>query len=169
MIGSNECGAGVNGRALMLYTDHQRLIFNCGEGTQRLTTEQCPPRALALLSSIFFTSRTWRNLGGFPGLCLTARASGSPDLTVHGPNGCMALFESVRDFILLYEFEVKSGDGTYDDGTVSVEPVELMPTEEKCGTAGAFHDCSQIKFAVFPTMLLIYILDSPPDNWNVDS
>ncbi len=33
-----------NGDAILLYTDHNRMLFNCPEGTQRIATEQCPPR-----------------------------------------------------------------------------------------------------------------------------
>ncbi len=33
-----------NGDALLLYTDQDRILFNCGEGTQRITTGTAPPR-----------------------------------------------------------------------------------------------------------------------------
>ena len=66
-------GAASGSRALLLYSDHNRYLFNCGEGTQRMTQAQCPSRALAQLTNVFFTSRTWERMGGFPGVCLTTR------------------------------------------------------------------------------------------------
>ena len=66
-------GAAAGARALLLYSDHNRYLFNCGEGTQRIMQAQCPSRALAQLTNVFFTSRTWERMGGFPGLCLTTR------------------------------------------------------------------------------------------------
>ena len=121
----------VGNGALLLYTDHNRILFNCGEGTQRLATEQCPPRALAQLSSVFFTSRRWRRIGGLPGMCLTARAAGAPDVALRGPGGagggCPGLFESVRHFVQLQEFDVvaKEASEVYSDGTLEVESVPI--------------------------------------------
>ncbi len=121
-----------NGDALLLYTDQDRVLFNCGEGTQRIVAGTSPPRALAQLSNLFFTSRRWRRLGGFPGMCLTVRAAGAPDVTVRGPGGdgggMPRFFEAVRHFILLQDFEVRPGDASRpyeDDGTMKVESVPL--------------------------------------------
>jgi len=40
--------------------------------------EHCSSKALGQMSAIFVTSRTWKNLGGLLGMCLSMRASGAP-------------------------------------------------------------------------------------------
>ncbi len=88
-MGNGECSLS-GPRALLLYSGGgggegnvaggSRVLFNCPEGTQRLVSEQCPPHALFNLEAAFFTGREGRHLGGLPGLCLSAAASGAPDL-----------------------------------------------------------------------------------------
>ena len=60
-------------KSLLLHTDHRRYLFNCGEGTQRLTSQLALSRTLAQLEHVFITSKSWQNLGGLPGMCLSAR------------------------------------------------------------------------------------------------
>lgn len=123
-------GSGARGgpRSLLLHTDHRRYLFNCGEGTQRLTSQLALSRTLAQLEHVFVTSKSWANLGGLPGMCLSARASGAPDITIHGPPGCMELYEATKGFILLFDFDVlrhRLEDGDFSDGAVTVRSVEL--------------------------------------------
>jgi ribonuclease Z len=56
-------GPGV-GNGLILFTDHHRYLFNCGESVQRLSAEHCHFNVMLRLENIFVTSRTWKNLGG---------------------------------------------------------------------------------------------------------
>ena len=105
-----------------------RYLFNCGEGTQRLTSQLSLSRALATLEHVFITSKSWRNLGGLPGLCLSCRAAGAPDITIHGPKGCMDLYEATKAFVTLFEFDVEAHnaeDGAFEDGGVKVETIVL--------------------------------------------
>ena len=84
------------------------------------------------MEHVFITSKSWANLGGLPGMCLSARACGAPDVTIHGPPGCMQLYEATKGFILLFEFEVlehRLEDGEFSDGAVSVRSV-LLPRSE---------------------------------------
>ena len=81
------------------------------------------------MEHVFITSKSWANLGGLPGMCLSARACGAPDVTIHGPPGCMQLYEATKGFILLFEFDVlehRVEDGEFSDGAVSVRSV-LLP------------------------------------------
>ena len=41
--------------------------------------EHCAAKALGQMGNIFITARTWQNLGGLLGTCLTMRAAGAPD------------------------------------------------------------------------------------------
>ncbi len=77
MLGNGEAPGGTP-RALLLYTARTRYLFNCSEGTQRLATEQCPPRAMANLAAVFCTGQSARHLGGLPGVCLSSQAAGAP-------------------------------------------------------------------------------------------
>ena len=84
------------------------------------------------MEHVFITSKSWANLGGLPGMCLSARACGAPDVTIHGPPGCMQLYEATKGFILLFEFEVlehRLEDGEFSDGAVSVRSVPLPRSE----------------------------------------
>lgn len=124
-------GSGARGgpKSLLLHTDHRRYLFNCGEGTQRLTNQLGISRTLAQLEHVFITSKSWANLGGLPGLCLSVRSCGAPDVTIHGPTGCMELYEATKGFILLFNFDVlrhRLEDGDYSDGAVTVRSVQLQ-------------------------------------------
>ena len=85
---------------------------------------------------MFITSKTWRHLGGLPGVCLTARAAGAPDITIHGPPGCMELYQATKGFLTLFEFNVmahSAEDGVFEDGAVKVEQVKLdRSVNKKC-------------------------------------
>ncbi|XP_014614352.1 PREDICTED: ribonuclease Z, mitochondrial [Polistes canadensis] len=63
------CGSRAGSTSLILITDRKRYMFNCGEGTQRLTTEH--KTKLAKIERIFITSGIWKNVGGLPGVIFT--------------------------------------------------------------------------------------------------
>ena len=117
-----------------------RYLFNCGEGTQRLTSQLSLSRALATLEHVFITSKSWRHLGGLPGLCLSCRAAGAPGITIHGPRGCMDLYEATKEFVTLFEFDVEAHnaeDGAFEDGGVRVETIVLQrATNLECPPLG---------------------------------
>ena len=105
-----------------------RYMFNCGEGTQRLTSQLSLSRAMAQLEHVFITSKTWKHLGGLPGLCLTVRSCGAPGITIHGPQGCMELYDASKAFLTLFDFDVEAHtleDGDFEDGAVKVETIVL--------------------------------------------
>ena len=68
------------------------------------------------------------------GMCLSMRAAGAPDVTIHGPKGCMDMYEATKSFIVMHEFNVighDEGDGIYDDNAVTVRHVNLTSSGEQ--------------------------------------
>ena len=62
------------------------------------------------------------------GMCLSVRSSGGPDMTIHGPEGCLLLYESTKHFVALSHFEVKShqvSDGIFEDNVMTARHVPL--------------------------------------------
>ena len=121
--------------SLLLHTDYKKYLFNCGEGTQRLTTQLMNSRRiLSQLGNVFITSKTWKYLGGLPGICLSARGARAKSITIHGPPGCMELYEATKGFVTLFEFDVHAYNddaGVFEDKSVKVEHVKLHRTEKK--------------------------------------
>jgi len=121
--------------SLLLQTNFKKYLFNCGEGTQRLTYQfRGGRRILSQLGHVFITSKTWRYLAGLPGVCLSARSENARSITIHGPPGCMELYEAVKGFVTLFEFDVhahNNDDGIFNDRNVKVEDVKLHRTEKK--------------------------------------
>ncbi|GAB6025734.1 hypothetical protein CHUAL_014047 [Chamberlinius hualienensis] len=91
-------------RSLNVFTDQWSYLFNCGEGTQRAAHEY--KTKLARLEHIFFTHRSWANIGGLPGLILTIQSIGVPKITFHGPNGVARLFEMTQGFMLTDDIDI---------------------------------------------------------------
>jgi hypothetical protein len=95
--------------------------------------EHCSAKALGQMSGIFLTSRTWKNLGGLLGTCLSMRAAGAPDVTIHGPKGCMDMYEATKTFIVMHEFNVighNEDHGVYEDNAVTIRHVNLTSSAE---------------------------------------
>uniref|UniRef100_A0A8B9HBU3 Zinc phosphodiesterase ELAC protein 2 n=1 Tax=Astyanax mexicanus TaxID=7994 RepID=A0A8B9HBU3_ASTMX len=72
-----------NGSALYVFSDYNRYLFNCGEGTQRLMNEH--KLKTATLDNIFLTRMNWQTVGGLSGMILTLRESGVPGCILSGP------------------------------------------------------------------------------------
>ena len=132
IVGNGSPGGG---KSLLLYTDINKYMFNCGEGSQRLTLEYCGPRTLSNLTDIFVTKNSWTSLGGLPGMLLSIRSSGAPDVTIHGPPGINELYETTKTFIVLHDFDVmfKSNSDTYEDQAIKVQNVHLRAYEDDEG------------------------------------
>ena len=90
--------------------------------------EHCAAKALGQMGNIFITARTWQNLGGLLGTCLTMRAAGAPDVTIHGPKGCMDMYDMTKSFIVMHDFNVighNENDGLYQDNALTIRHVPL--------------------------------------------
>jgi len=133
VIGAGNFGAPT---ALALITENHLYFFNCGDATQRTAGFIVQNASLSKTRDVFITQSNWKNLGGLPGLCLGLRGFGVPELNVHGPPGCMDIYNATKDFINLREFKVKENkDKEYVDNGVEITKVTLtcdekiMPTE----------------------------------------
>lgn len=87
---------------------HFRYLFNCGEGTQRLAHEH--KTKLTRLEHIFITQRSWKSIGGLPGLSLTVQDAGVSNITLHGPEKLSDVFRAMRKFVILKHLKVDVRD-----------------------------------------------------------
>jgi hypothetical protein len=52
----------------------------------------------------------------------------APDVTIHGPKGCVDIYEATKSFIVMHDFNVlfnEDGDDDFEDNAVTVEHVTL--------------------------------------------
>ncbi|CAK1546983.1 unnamed protein product [Leptosia nina] len=126
-------GSGARGapNTLYLFTDQKRYMFNCGECTQRLAHEH--KVKLSKLDHIFITSKTWKNLGGLPGLSLTLQDVGIPNITLHGPEGLDELYNATKRFVIMKDLNVTMAkcdpSEDFEDNVLSVKYVILGPQQ----------------------------------------
>lgn len=124
-------GSGARGvpNTLYLFTDQKRYLFNCGECTQRLAHEH--KVKLSRLEHVFITSKTWKNIGGLPGLSLTLQDVGVPKITLHGPEGLDDLYNATKRFVIMKEMQVtmapSSATEDFEDSVMTVKYVHLFP------------------------------------------
>ncbi|KAJ6648448.1 Ribonuclease Z, mitochondrial [Pseudolycoriella hygida] len=116
VVGSGSLGSPAS---VYLFTDQQRYLFNCGEGTQRLSHEH--KTKLARLEHIFMTRTTWDRTGGLPGLALTLQDNGVPSVTLHGPDGLGDIFKAMQRFVILKNLKVEAP--TCEDGIIHDDQV----------------------------------------------
>jgi ribonuclease Z len=111
--------------ALLVRRGSERLLFDCGEGTQR----QLQRSAIGLpdLQEIFFTHYHADHFLGLPGMLKTFALRGRDEtpLTVYGPRGLSELFNRLRPFVgrlpyPLTAVELEPGE-TLERGEYSIE------------------------------------------------
>lgn len=99
-----------------------RYLFNCGEGTQRLANEH--KTKLTRLEHIFITQRSWRTIGGLPGLSLTIQDAGVSNITLHGPKKLNDVFHGMRKFVILKNLKLEAPEcnqnGFYEDVVLKI-------------------------------------------------
>jgi ribonuclease Z len=114
--------------SLLVRRGGERLLFDCGEGTQR----QLLLSSIGLLDlrEIFFTHYHADHYLGLPGMLKTFALRGREEpITVYGPAGLMSLFSDLRRIFgkLTYEYtlvELSPGDRLPRDGyALEVFPV----------------------------------------------
>ncbi|XP_063361826.1 ribonuclease Z, mitochondrial [Cydia amplana] len=124
-------GSGARGvpNTLYLFTDQKRYLFNCGECTQRLAHEH--KVKLSRLEHVFITSKTWKNIGGLPGLSLTLQDVGVPKITLHGPEGLDVLYNATKRFVIMKEMQVTMAPSSptedFEDNVMTIKYVHLLP------------------------------------------
>jgi ribonuclease Z len=104
--------------AVLVRRGGERLLFDCGEGTQR----QLQRSAVGLpdLEEIFLTHYHADHFLGLPGMLKTFALRGREDtpLTVYGPRGLRELFKQLQPFV---------GRLPYPVSLVELEPGETVP------------------------------------------
>jgi ribonuclease Z len=107
--------------AVVVRRGGERLLFDCGEGTQR----QLQRSALGLpdLEEIFLTHYHADHFLGLPGMLKTFALRGRDEtpLTVYGPRGLRELFKQLQPFVGRLPFPVS---------LVELEPGETVPHGE---------------------------------------
>ncbi|CAK9807553.1 Ribonuclease Z, mitochondrial [Anthophora plagiata] len=132
-------GSGALGTPAFLYllTDQSNYLFNCGEGTQRLSQEHhCK---LSKLNDIFLTTLSWKTVGGIPGLLLTAQDNGLTTVNIHCPDGLNKFVETIQTFTYLPNLKI-SYPSTYEhkvykNNVMTVSYVHItksLKTTEEC-------------------------------------
>ncbi|XP_056405426.1 zinc phosphodiesterase ELAC protein 2 [Hyla sarda] len=116
--GSRDVGASV-----YLFSDHNRYLFNCGEGAQRLMHEN--KVKLSRLDNVFITRMDWANVGGLSGVLLTLRDVGLPNCLVSGPPQLTKFLQAIKTYC-----------GPMEGMTVDVRPYTdpLYSDETMCVT-----------------------------------
>jgi ribonuclease Z len=107
--------------AVLVRRGGERLLFDCGEGTQRQL--QRSSVGLPDLEEIFLTHYHADHFLGLPGMLKTFALRGRDEtpLTVYGPAGLRELFKQLQPFV---------GRLPYPVGLVELEPGETVPHHE---------------------------------------
>ncbi|XP_034567599.1 zinc phosphodiesterase ELAC protein 2 isoform X2 [Notolabrus celidotus] len=102
-------GSRDNAASLYVFSEFNRYLFNCGEGTQRLMQEH--KLRAARLDNIFLTRLSWENVGGLSGMILTLKDTGVPECVLSGPPQLESYLSAIKSF-----------SGPLDDIKLSVRP-----------------------------------------------
>ncbi|XP_041078026.1 zinc phosphodiesterase ELAC protein 2 isoform X1 [Polyodon spathula] len=130
-------GSRDNGPSLYVFSEFNRYLFNCGEGTQRLMQEH--KLKAARLDNIFLTRMSWQNVGGLSGMILTLKDTGVPECVLSGPPQLDNYVNAIQVFSGPLE-EIKIAvrpytEPQYSDNTMTVNQVpifaQLKPSKRK--------------------------------------
>lgn len=89
---------------IVVTTDSLRLMFDVGEGTQRLALEHGV--RLSKLEGIFLTRLSSETVCGLPGMVLTVADVGRSGFLVYGPHGITDFWKSTRFFMRRPNFNI---------------------------------------------------------------
>ncbi|CAN9493080.1 unnamed protein product [Ophioblennius macclurei] len=114
--------------ALFVFSEFNRYLFNCGEGTQRLMQEH--KLKAARLDNILVTRLSWQNVGGLSGMILTLKDTGVPECVLSGPPQLESFVGAIKSFSGPLEdirLTVRPyGEEAYADDTMTVHQVPLF-------------------------------------------
>nr|XP_029492687.1 LOW QUALITY PROTEIN: zinc phosphodiesterase ELAC protein 2-like [Oncorhynchus nerka] len=121
-------GSRDNGASLYVFSEFNRYLFNCGEGTQRLMQEH--KLKAARLDNIFLTRMSWENVGGLSGMILTLKDTGVPEVVLSGPPQLEKYVNAIRVFSGPLE-EIKLAvrpytEKQYTDDTMTVSQIPIF-------------------------------------------
>nr|XP_054501089.1 zinc phosphodiesterase ELAC protein 2 isoform X3 [Agelaius phoeniceus] len=127
--GSRDAGA-----AVYVFSEFNRYLFNCGEGTQRAMQEH--KLKISHLDSIFLSRVSWANVGGLPGMILTLKAIGLQRCVFLGPPKLQNYLKAIRLFpgpLKRMDLAVQlHTEPEYKDETMTVYQIPLTGDEQKC-------------------------------------
>ncbi|KAJ1888591.1 hypothetical protein LPJ66_008496, partial [Kickxella alabastrina] len=122
----------VESTSVLVHFPSGRYLFNCSEGTQRLSFEN--KVRVSKLSAVFLTRVDWDSMGGLPGMLLTLADTGAKNLTISGGHNLTHALAATRHFILRNQMgvrvnELRDGDAAavYKDENLKVAPVHIYP------------------------------------------
>uniref|UniRef100_A0A8C4I233 Zinc phosphodiesterase ELAC protein 2 n=1 Tax=Dicentrarchus labrax TaxID=13489 RepID=A0A8C4I233_DICLA len=110
-------GSRDNAASLYVFSEFNRYLFNCGEGTQRLMHEH--KLKASHLDNIFLTRLSWMNVGGLSGMILTLKDIGVPECVLSGPPQLEKYLNAIKTFsgpldninlILIFTIHPKRGN-----------------------------------------------------------
>uniref|UniRef100_A0A8D0CS66 Zinc phosphodiesterase ELAC protein 2 n=1 Tax=Sander lucioperca TaxID=283035 RepID=A0A8D0CS66_SANLU len=121
-------GSRDNAASLYVFSEYNRYLFNCGEGTQRLMQEH--KLKAARLDNIFLTRLSWENVGGLSGMILTLKDTGVPECVLSGPPQLENYLNAIKSFSGPLE-DIKLSvrpytEETYTDDTMTVYQVPIF-------------------------------------------
>ncbi|XP_072298787.1 zinc phosphodiesterase ELAC protein 2 [Eucyclogobius newberryi] len=121
-------GSRDNAASLYVFSEFNRYLFNCGEGTQRLMQEH--KLKAARLDNIFLTRLSWENVGGLSGMILTLKDTGVPECVLSGPPQLENYLSAIKSFSGPLE-EIRLSvrpytEETHTDETMTVTQVPLF-------------------------------------------
>ncbi|XP_069572198.1 zinc phosphodiesterase ELAC protein 2 [Brachyistius frenatus] len=121
-------GSRDNPASLYVFSEYNRYLFNCGEGTQRLMQEH--KLKAARLDNIFLTRLSWENVGGLSGMILTLKDTGVPECVLSGPPQLENFLNAIKSFSGPLE-DIKLSvrpytEETYSDDTMTVHQVPIF-------------------------------------------
>uniref|UniRef100_A0A8C6UBN8 Zinc phosphodiesterase ELAC protein 2 n=1 Tax=Neogobius melanostomus TaxID=47308 RepID=A0A8C6UBN8_9GOBI len=129
-------GSRDNSASLYVFSEYNRYLFNCGEGTQRLMQEH--KLKAARLDNILLTRLSWENVGGLSGMILTLKETGVPECVLSGPPQLVRKSTSTKQkacvktpITVCPDCSVSAAvrpytDGTYSDKTMTVTQVPVF-------------------------------------------
>ncbi|XP_076866713.1 zinc phosphodiesterase ELAC protein 2 [Brachyhypopomus gauderio] len=138
-------GSRDNGASLYVFSEYNRYLFNCGEGTQRLMQEH--KLKAARLDNIFLTRMNWATIGGLSGMILTLKDTGVLQCVLSGPPQLEKYLNAIRVFSGSLD-DIKLSvraytEPDYKDDTMTVSQVPLCAQDKDLGMKhGSSPSCS---------------------------
>ncbi|XP_051987967.1 zinc phosphodiesterase ELAC protein 2 [Xyrauchen texanus] len=135
-------GSRDNGASLYVFSEYNRYLFNCGEGTQRLMQEH--KLKIARLDNIFLTRMSWDTVGGLSGMILTLKDTGVPQCVLSGPPQLEKYLSAIRVFSgPLDDIKLAArphSEPQYKDDTMTVTQVPVVCEGRR--SPGSVRSCS---------------------------
>lgn len=132
VIGS---GAADQPASVLLNLVDSRYLFNCGEGTSRLSSGT--DVNLKKIDHAFFTQSKWSRIGGVTNLMFATIAHLGHLPTIHGPDNLFSIFQRMSNLSILggmfkqrFNAETFRHCERFEDNKVIIQPVKIQHLDE---------------------------------------